>query len=394
MANIHGLRHLEKRSAPKRRRFWHAMVRRPRPLAILGLALVAGALLAGLFATGELRSSTGRASVVSRALGPNDPGFTLDRRWDALTRVSISAGGLHVRHAGTSVKLTATGSGSSGWTHHRYGVDRPTPFGREAIVVAAPRTEEYLTVDRHVGARTWKWQLATGLSKPRLEDDGSISFFRAGRQAGIRVLPPVVFAADGRDITPPGAHWSLAHSGGLTTLALRLDDASFPTPYVIDPIAIVGSPGGTGQTKTGSPLAITMPTGVASGNLLVASVSLRDATATVTPPAGWTLLTSIPTSGAHLQAVHLHAGRFRRRARLVQLELGRRLRSDRLVGCHSRLLRDLVGRGQQHRYLDHRHRQCDHDRVHRSRERCLRPGHDPRVLRHGGQLEPLRRRRA
>ncbi|MDQ1703278.1 MAG: trimeric autotransporter adhesin, partial [Frankiaceae bacterium] len=298
MANIHGLRHVERRPAAPRGRFWHAVLRSPRSRAILGLALATAVLLAGLSATGKLRSSTGRAPVVSRALGPQDPGFTLDRRWDALTRVSISTKGLHVRHAGVSVALTAAGAGSAGWTSHRFGVDRPTPFGRESIVVAAPRTEEYLTVTRHVGSRTWQWQLASGLSRPQLEPDGSISFVRAGRQAGVRVLPPLVFAADGRDITPAGAHWTLERSGSATTLALRLDDASFPTPYVIDPIAIVGSPGGTGQTKTGSPLAITMPTGVAAGNLLLASVSLRDATATLTPPAGWTLLTSIPTSGA------------------------------------------------------------------------------------------------
>ncbi|MDQ1533495.1 MAG: hypothetical protein QOF28_1256, partial [Actinomycetota bacterium] len=150
MANIHGLRHLEGRSAAPRGRSWHALLRSPRSLAILGLALVATALVAGLYVADELRSSTGRAPVVSRALGPKDPTFTLDRRWDALTHVLISTKGLQVRHAGASVELTAAGAGNAGWTRHRFGVDRPTPVGRESIVVAAPRTEEYLTVTRHV----------------------------------------------------------------------------------------------------------------------------------------------------------------------------------------------------------------------------------------------------
>ncbi|HEX4677700.1 MAG TPA: invasin domain 3-containing protein, partial [Gaiellaceae bacterium] len=280
------------------------MLRKPRSLAILGLALLAGALLAGLYAAGELGSSTGRAPVVSRALGPDDPGFTLDRRWDALTRVSIAGTGLHVRHAGLSVRLTAAGAGNAGWTRHRLGVDRPTPFGRESIVVAAPRTEEYLTVTRHVGTRTWRWHLATGFSKPQLEPDGSIAFVRAGQRAGVRVLPPLVFTADGRDVTPAGARWTLERAGGATTLALRLDDTSLPIPYVIDPIAIVGSPGTTGSTKTGSPLAITKPTGVATGNLLIATISMRDTTATITPPAGWTLVTQATSNATTRQVVY------------------------------------------------------------------------------------------
>ena len=311
-------------------------------------------------APGRRRSSHARSAL-------HDPSFLLDRRWDDLTRVSIAGGGVAVRHDGTALKLTATGTGSAPWTRHAWGVERPTSFGRESIVVAAPRTEEYLTVQRRLGPRTWRWRLESHKSVPRLEADGSLSLTTAGARAGVRVLPPVVFDAAGRDVTPQGTHWSLERRGSSRFLALRVDDSSLPLPYVIDPITVVGSPGGTGSTKTGSPLAITKPTGVATGNLLVATVSLRDATATLTPPAGWTLLTSIPTSGEHVEAVRLHQGRHRRRGRELHLQLGGRQRRQRLLRRHPRLRRHLGRRRLEHRHVDDCDRQRDDDRHDRRR---------------------------
>ncbi|NUR75804.1 MAG: hypothetical protein HOQ28_05890, partial [Thermoleophilia bacterium] len=263
-------------------------------LGLVLLMLAAGsASLAGWIFAGHPRSAAEPAPFVSRALGPHDPSFLLDRRWDGLTRISVGHG-LRIRHAGLRLGLTAQGVGGEPWTRHAWGVDRSTGFGRESIVVAAPRTEEYLTVEHRQGPRTWTWRLDTGKSRPRVEVDGSVAF----SSSGVRILPPVVYDRAGREITPAGSHWSLEHTGGRSYLALQLDDRALPTPYVIDPIAIVGSPGTTGSTKTGPPISVAMPTGVTTGNLMVATVSLRDATATITPPAGWTLLTSIATSGA------------------------------------------------------------------------------------------------
>jgi hypothetical protein len=298
MASIHRLRQLEQRPRESGGRFSHLADRGPLVASLILLVIAAAASLATVAVVGGLRSSAGPAPFVSRALGPHDPSFLLDRRWDDLTRVSIAGGGVAIRHDGTALKLTATGTGSAPWTRHAWGVERSTAFGREAIVVAAPRTEEYLTVERRVGPRTWRWRLESRKSIPRLEPDGSLSLTTAGARAGIRVLPPVVYDAAGHDVTPSGARWSLERRGSSRFLALRLDDSSLPEPYVIDPITVVGSPGGTGSTKTGSPLTVTKPTGVATGNLMIATVSLRDATATLTPPAGWTLLTSIPSSAA------------------------------------------------------------------------------------------------
>ena len=354
MASIHGLRQLDERPPGIGGRFSHARDRSPLVASLILLVTAVAASLATVAIVGGLHSSTGQAPFVSRALGPHDPSFLLDRRWDDLTRVSLAGGGVAVRHDGTTLKLTATGTGSAAWARHAWGLERPTSFGREAIVVAAPRTEEYLTVERRLGPRTWRWRLESPKSIPRLEADGSLSLTTAGARAGVRVLPPVVYDAAGHDVTPQGAHWSLERRGSSRFLALRVDDSSLPVPYVIDPITIVGSPGGTGNTKTGSPLAITAPTGVAAGNLLIATVSLRDATATVTPPAGWTLLTSIATSGnTTRQLVYTKVATGAEPAN-YSFTWARRQRRERLLRRRPRLLRHLGRCGLEHRH--HRRR--------------------------------------
>ena len=242
MASIHQLRQLRAASPGNRWTFFACPRTSPLVASLILLVTAIAASLATVAIVGGLRSSAGPAPFVSHALGPHDPSFLLDRRWDDLTRVSIAGGGVAVRHDGTALKLTATGTGSAAWTRHAWGVERPTSFGRESIVVAAPRTEEYLTVQRRLGPRTWRWRLESHKSVPRLEADGSLSLTTAGARAGIRVLPPVVFDAAGRDVTPQGTHWSLERRGSSRFLALRVDDSSLPLPYVIDPITSSARP--------------------------------------------------------------------------------------------------------------------------------------------------------
>src|SRR5947209_5953506 len=49
----------------------------------------------------------------------------------------------------------------------------------------------------------------------------------------------------GKDVTPAGLRWKVKRDRGAEWLELRLDDARLPVPYVIDPIALVGTCPGT-----------------------------------------------------------------------------------------------------------------------------------------------------
>ena len=61
-------------------------------------------------------------------------------------------------------------------------------------------------------------------------------------------------------------------------------------------IAFVGAAGASASSGNSS-LAIATPAGVAEGDFLVAGVAIRPASATITPPAGWTLLRRSDSSG-------------------------------------------------------------------------------------------------
>src|SRR6185437_5659886 len=96
------------------------------------------------------------------------------------------------------------------------------------------RVEQSLLVARHQGTKVWRWRLASNLHA-HVARDGSIKF----GDSPLRILPVAIFDADGRDITPSGLHWSLRGR----TLELRLDDSELATPYIIDPVALVGACG-------------------------------------------------------------------------------------------------------------------------------------------------------
>ena len=134
--------------------------RRRGQLALLLATIIAATAVAAVVQLLTRSDSPGAvAPFVSQALGPEDSSATLDRHFDALTRVSIAAGGIHLRRAAQSVGIIATGTGEAAWTRHAAGADRSTSFGRESIVVSAPRAEEYLTVARHLGPKVWSWRL-------------------------------------------------------------------------------------------------------------------------------------------------------------------------------------------------------------------------------------------
>src|SRR5436305_3104492 len=116
MAIIDELRRVKGSSTEHGRATRHVLA--PQLMALLLLMIAAGSAVLALALSGRAHST--RPGLVARALGPNDPTFLLDRRWDSLTRVSVGDG-LRIRRAGTSLRLTARGAGAAHWPRHAWG---------------------------------------------------------------------------------------------------------------------------------------------------------------------------------------------------------------------------------------------------------------------------------
>ena len=221
-------------------------------------------------------------------------------------KLEIRDGGLKVTAGHASVSLRF-GKARGAWRGHQHGAQRKLPFGSEAIVLGLNRVEQSLTVDERQGTRTWRWRLDAAKLAPRLTADGTVRFAYGKKDSGLRILPVVVFDARGKDITPRGLRWSLERAGTTRWLQLRLNDAELPLPYVIDPVALVAAcPGGGCSTTTVSNKAnlssapLPRPASVATGNLMVAQITLRNNEA-ITAPAGWTPVGNLRTSGSGLE---------------------------------------------------------------------------------------------
>ncbi|MCW2962367.1 MAG: hypothetical protein JWM90_2754, partial [Thermoleophilia bacterium] len=88
------------------------------------------------------------------------------------------------------------------------------------------RIQEFTTVHARQGVRTWRWELiSTDGTDPRLHEDGSI-----GWDNGAVIAPPVIYDGAGTPIDTDH-RWKLEGS----VLSLRVDDSSYPLPYVVDP---------------------------------------------------------------------------------------------------------------------------------------------------------------
>ena len=267
------------------------------------LAVSAALLLTAFIAVSELATLRGAkahdaSAYLTRELGPPLGSASLVRQ---PARISPALGGkLEIRGGGLKVTsgrdaLSLRFAGSSAWRQYANGVARRTPFGRETITFGVNRVEESLLVNRHQRIRVWQWQLASN-ADARVVADGSVVF---GRSA-LKILPVAILDRGGRDVTPAGARWSLRGS----SLRLRLDDTQLPTPYVIDPVALVAAcPGGGCATSTASntvALTIARPASVATGNLMLAQVVVRS-NAAITAPLGWSTIGNLQTSGTGLE---------------------------------------------------------------------------------------------
>ena len=142
------------------------------------------------------------------------------------------------------------------------------------------KTEQFLTVVERQGPKTWRWHLKSLNLTPRVGDDGAVGFIRNGRlMSDVAYIEPVRILDElGKDVTPDGARWSVAESGGRWFLELALDDATLPTPYVIDPaisnrIVGVSTPDDAGLAEV-----VPMPAGVVNGDVLIAQLTMRGGT--------------------------------------------------------------------------------------------------------------------
>ena len=114
-------------------------------------------------------------SFLANELGPEKAEAPLERTPATGVDVRIHDQGYTVSHWGVSVSVVSEDVGGDQWRRHVHGVTRDTSFGTETIVVNGRETEEFLTVTKRQGVKTWRWKLATRLH-PRLGRDGSVTF--------------------------------------------------------------------------------------------------------------------------------------------------------------------------------------------------------------------------
>jgi hypothetical protein len=261
-----------------------------RQASVLGLLVC---LIAAVNIQGKQDASSptllGRALHLD-ALGAPKPDAPLARRTAPGVDVRIERSGFEVAGPTTLVSLSGLDTGRAGWARFARGASRRTPFGRETIVIAPQKTEQYLTIDRHQGKRTWRWRLVSPGIAPRVGDDGAVSFVRGHGLAPVHIAPVQILDAEGADVTPSDLRWSVRRAGNAWSLELRLDDSRLPTPYVIDPAVITQRSAATFANSAGlnvNTFTFYKPIGIATNDIMIAGV-LAHGNRTITPPSGWT----------------------------------------------------------------------------------------------------------
>ena len=172
------------------------------------LALVAVVALGAAILSGDAKQRPTHAAFLTHALGRPAPHTTLHRTPARGVHVDIRPTTLAVDTGRTTLHLSDATSSSRGgaWQRFTHGVRRTTPYGQETVVVTPSQTEQYLTVNRHLGTRTWTWNLGDGALQPRVGADGSVGFLDGHVIAGGAAIEPVhILDAAGHDVTPAGA---------------------------------------------------------------------------------------------------------------------------------------------------------------------------------------------
>ena len=196
--------------------------------------------------------------------------------------------------------LRLEGAGSASWRSHDGGLTRSTPFGTQTVLLGVPSSEEFLTVRRHTGQKTWRWRIATGAGQRLVRAGNELALVDRDGGLGLTVAAPAILDARGRRTGPAGLRWGLEQANGARFLTLDLDDSALPLPYVIDP-AVTFARHSKAATSAGTSLALGAPAGAVAGNTMVAFVALKN-TNTPTAPAGWTAFgTATTQSGTVLR---------------------------------------------------------------------------------------------
>ncbi len=263
---------------------------------------VLGLLACVLAATGMVTVQATRQSdsftnvALADALGAPKPDAPLARRPAEGVKVRIDRKGFQVAGEHGRVSIASAAPSSSRWARYAHGAARPTSFGRETVVVTPEKTEQFLTVERRQGRKTWQWQLGSAGKTPRVGDDGAIAFLGGDHKlAPMHVEPVAILDERGKDITPEGLRWSVAQGRQGWVLKLRLDDTKLPLPYVIDPAVVyrLAQPSNNGAAGAAS-ITMTRPAGVVNNDLLVMHIAARGGSnMTIATPGGWQPLRNI-----------------------------------------------------------------------------------------------------
>ena len=172
-------------------------------LAVSAALLFTASLAVSEFATLRGAKAHDASAFLTRELGPPLDSAPLVRTPARGVTVRIRARGCTVKSQG-SVGLASHDVPSSSWTRFKHGVSRRTDFGRETVVVADRKTEQFFTVERRQGLRTWRWAIDSKLM-PRVGSDGSVSL--GDGATDFRILPVALLDGSGRNLTPRGLRW-------------------------------------------------------------------------------------------------------------------------------------------------------------------------------------------
>ncbi|MEZ5100164.1 MAG: Ig-like domain-containing protein [Thermoleophilia bacterium] len=277
------------------------------------LAALLAALAAVLVAVSLGGGSTtpGHAAFLARALGAPETASPVVRSLASGGEVRLTEDGYALRANGTAIAVGSAAGAAGDWTRFARGVSRETAFGAETVVVTATGAESFLTVEARQGPRTWRFPLATDAT-PQLTADGGVRFLVGGhRVSDVLIAPATIYDAAGRDVTPAGTRWALERDGDGWALALAVDDAGLPLPYVVDPAAFGGASSNDNvgnATQNGSTsLDLDAPAGTQVGDLLLAQVAVRGGSGTgITAPSGWTLVRRDDSTTTVSSALYSH----------------------------------------------------------------------------------------